>query len=258
MAEEVTPQLGTEIVPSEAPSDLIGWAAEELAARIEWVRSEIADKCYQPAPSGAWAGRGDLINAIIDKTWNLTLIQAAQLVDAAVAADFAFDRPDDSAAQKQYSLMRLKGIRNLILKAMKEGRKEITYKMEERNGTIVRIPFKEKVYKGIDMAAIAQLRETERAIQELLGLTETKNLTQHNTLQIIMEQSRKKDEGKGKKGSMAAEAKNRPPEELLEDPGAQERMLAAISEIEARPVKKVKSKVKKKKQEESEEEEADE
>lgn len=168
--------MGNEIAtcsPADEPErDILRFAETEWASRVEWAKDQIASECYVPLlPPKIWAGRDDIITGCAEQ-FRINLSDAAKAVDAAAMDLCLLERDDPSPALKRTMLMRLVGIRKILAQAMKDGRSEMQYKWEPDpdGGEPKKVPFKEKKFVGVDMAAIGRLLEVERNIAELQGL----------------------------------------------------------------------------------------
>lgn len=247
----------TETIVQAPAADLINWAAEELAARMEWAREKIADLCLEPKPGGAWAGRADLIMTLTDgRKANgrgspfpaMSMEEATSLLDVAVSSLHAHKAYDELESQKQLSFLRLKAIRQMVLHAVARGRKETTYQFKYKKNKItnrlevIRKKIREKAYEGVEMSHVSQLLAIENAIQELKGVKQSGKGTINNTLQLIMDGARKRDTEQGP-GSLAALARDRTMPELLLDPEATKKLEAALCELEEPPAKQIQATV---------------
>lgn len=154
-------------------NDPLNLAGAERAAEVAWAQEQISQACFVPKlPPKAWAGRDEIIAGVAEQ-FGVKLVDAASVVDEASLLLCGHELDDQAPALKRTMLVRLIGIRKLILKAIGDGRRESQYKTDpDPNNPNKRIKFlfKEKHYHGIDMAAIGRLLEVERAIADLQGL----------------------------------------------------------------------------------------
>jgi hypothetical protein len=161
--------------PEGGSKDVLQNAAAESARRIAWVQEKIADARYRPfPPPTVWAGRADLIRSAKEVFGLGDEIEAASLIDLAVTELFA-GGGDAKHVSKRLMLMRISGIRQIILRAIRDGRKEATFKFEinpEDPKSVIRMPVKEKITEGTDMAAVGRLIEIEMFTARLEGLAE--------------------------------------------------------------------------------------
>lgn len=156
------------------PPDALELANAESMAYVAWCQQQIAESFYVvQLPPKPWAGRDDLINAASRNFDNPDLLVMSNAVDQAVLGMWNRQKEDPYNFQKQAMLLRAQGIRQLILQAIKNGRKESTYQYKplKNDGTkLVETKVKEKRYVGTDMAAVDKLLAVERLIAELQGL----------------------------------------------------------------------------------------
>jgi hypothetical protein len=217
-------------------------AREHIDRRVEWAIRMIADQCWTPkTPPLDWAGRDEIITMAREK-YRFDRAAAAEFIDH-VAAELAIDQFADAEMLRRLAIMRAIGIRQLILRAMRDGRRETHFEFEKRTGpdggdpTFVRVPVKEKVYTGSDMAQVAQLREIDKTLADLLGVSDGKEIIHQNTLAIIMRE--RKDDTR----SMAATARSVDLGRLIEsDPIVRQNVEAAIVEAANPKPRKAKKK----------------
>lgn len=157
----------------DAPDVLILANAESLAY-VAWCQEQIAEGCYVvQLPPKPWAGRDDIVNKLSRQFGITDLLVASNAVDQAVLGMWNRSGEDPSNFDKQAMLLRIQGIRQLILQAIKNGRRETTYKYEPHESDpmkLIEMKMKEKRYIGTDMAAVDKLLAVERLIAELKGL----------------------------------------------------------------------------------------
>ena len=156
-----------------APDGLILANAESLAY-VAWCQEQIAENCYVVRlPPKPWAGRDDLVNKCSRNFRISDLLIASNAVDQAVLGMWHRQGDDPANFLKQAMRLRLQGIRQLILEAMKNGRREQTFKYEPHPDDpmkLIEMKMKEKRYVGTDMAAVDKLLAVERVLADLEGL----------------------------------------------------------------------------------------
>lgn len=239
--------------------DVVNWVAAEMVARVEWVREKIADACYEPTPAPqSWAGRADIISTAMRSVeaggLGLTSLEAASAVDLAVTDLWAADHADDLHVQRRLSMMRLRAMRQLVLKSMQDGCVETTYGYEPHpteEGKLVERRLKEKRYRGITMAQVGMLKDIELAMEQLAGMHDRNAGSDTNILARMMEQWKRMREGGPattkvddiKGNSLAARLRNAPLDQL---PAAgQERIAEMVHELGAPPAPKKRGRKKK-------------
>lgn len=253
MDEEVpinSEEKTTEIVVTGPPADAIGWATGEVLARKAWIKDYIAENMLEtrlaPEP---WAGRVELVNEVTKK-WSdqgVTPIEAASLVDAAVLDMWAANKPDDRVIQKLQMFSRIRTLRQLTMRAITEGRREVTYTFDylphptDPSKKIKRkTPTKEKEYKGLEMGHVRQLLAIEATLMELLGLAELDDGVRKSVIVGLMGSrwSEGGDEigttvpsGTGPGSSPASRAKSMTAEAIFADPAAAQRFLESANEL---------------------------
>jgi hypothetical protein len=226
-------------LPDE-PVDILKFAESETAARTQWVKDEIAAACHPACPPPAvWYGRDDVIRGLAER-FSISEIEAATAVDLACEQLATPDHQDYLRVSRKLMRMRLVSTRQLILRAIKEGRRESQFKVNEDTDTKRWVPFKEKRYHGIDMAAIGRLIEVDNALARLDGLDGT--VETESSISILEELDQVLDAGTKRRVvlSLAQRVKNKTITDL--SPEGKRRLDAAIEE--GKRAKKVEAKVK--------------
>jgi hypothetical protein len=163
---------------------------------------------------------------------------AARLVD--LACDELFSKAGTRKdVAKRLVLMRIADIRQIVRKAIRDGRKEMTYKFEEGKepGTVRKVPVKEKIYEGTDMAAVGRLLAVEEFECRVLDLFADEGSGVDDVAALFEELEKNVA---AKRGSMAQRARDMPIEQLHE--AGQLQVIAAVRQL-TQGAKQVKSKV---------------
>lgn len=206
-------------------------ANAEFLGYVEWCKERIAQARHAvQLPPKPWAARDEVIAECSKKFKNPDLIAIGAAVDLAVLELWNRQKDDPGNFKKQTMLLRLKGIEQLVILAVSNGRKETFFKyvliddLPERQRDfaraqnqsplgMVRMEVKEKVYTGTDMGAIHMLLSIERLIADLEGLYGQTDKASINVIQAFFEgldnRSAKSDADEPEASSMAARAKNR-------------------------------------------------
>ena len=237
-------------------------ATVEMAARAAYCQEQIAESCHvPPEPPAPWAGRDDLVKGCA-KQFGITRAEAGLAVDGAVAELWAKQVADPVPVMKRLMLLRFKAYRQLVLNAIRNGRKEETFQYKPLGELdpkvtptnllggdptmLVEIKVREKRYTGVDMSAVNQLLAIERCIAELEGLNGKSSDGALNVvgkffagLDELAQRQREKQLADAEPASLAHRAKSRGIADL--DPDGRKRVLASVLEAQPKTPKKVRA-----------------
>ena len=160
---------------------------QDVSDKVGWVVEQIASNAYDPGePGTAWAGRIDIIAKTMQR-FGLAEPEADQVVRQAQHELWKGGGEGAGQVRRRLMLSRLNTIRAIVLEQMKEPRGMMVWQFirERENGrirrdasghpTMLKIPKREVIHKGVDVQAIRLLLDIERTIAELMDMNSGEN-----------------------------------------------------------------------------------